>query len=128
MKYLRLLFFLLLILVISCKEKINYPTPSPDVSNDTNIKKWEKSIVNIECQSLSYTSEEINQIIENEKALNKINSVQDEIERRAALGRETSPVSGSAIYLTDKGKKYLVTARHVIYDPQESIGGPSWML
>jgi hypothetical protein len=99
---------------LSCKEK---DKPAPESSN---IKKWERSVVNIECQQLRYSAEEINQIIEAEKAQNKFSTEQDEIARRAELGRETNPVSGTAIYLTDKGKKYLVTAKHVIFDPQES--------
>jgi S1-C subfamily serine protease len=113
------LFIILSMLSTACHKK-SKPVVSGDIPTD--IKKWEKSVVNIECQSLRYSPEEINEIIEIERSRNKFNTEQDEIERRAELGRETNPVAGTAIYFTDKGKKYLVTAKHVIFDPQESSG------
>jgi hypothetical protein len=86
----------------------------------TDIRKWERSVINIECRELRYTPEEIDQLIITEKLQRKLLTEADELERKRALGRETVPVSGTAIYVTDQGKKYLVTAKHVIYDPQES--------
>lgn len=99
-------------LISSCKHK-----PKADV---TDIKKWEKSIVNLECQELRYSQDEIDRIIAAEKSQGKFLTEEQELFRRGELGRETNPVSGTAIYLTDNGKKYLITAKHVIYDPQES--------
>jgi hypothetical protein len=101
---------------MTCTQK----TASAPASTETNIPKWEKSVINIECQEIRYTPEEIDQIVIKEKAENKITSGQDELLRRGELGRETNPVSGTAIYFADNGKKYLVTARHVIFDPGES--------
>lgn len=109
-----LLVLSIFLLVSSCKRKTVIPV--------TDIKKWERSVINIECQELRYTPDDIDQIIATEKAHDKISSEEKELERRGQLGRETNPVSGTAIYLTDNGKKYLVTARHVIFDPQESKG------
>jgi hypothetical protein len=77
-------------------------------------------VINIECLELRYSPEEIDQVITAEKLQRKLLTEEDELERRSELGRETIPVSGTAIYVTDNGKKYLVTAKHVIYDPQES--------
>lgn len=77
-------------------------------------------MINIECLELRYSPEEIDQVITAEKLQRKLLTEEDELERRSELGRETIPVSGTAIYVTDNGKKYLVTAKHVIYDPQES--------
>lgn len=110
-------YFLSWILVVGCKGSPS-ENSSPPV---TDLKKWEKAVINIECQESKYTPEEIDEIILSEKAQNRILSEEDEVERRASLGRETNPVSGTAIYLSDRGKKYLVTARHAIFDPKESI-------
>jgi hypothetical protein len=77
-------------------------------------------VINIECRQLQYTPEEIDQVLINEKFRNPSLSEEEELEKRTELGRKTIPVSGTAVYLTDKGKKYLVTAKHVIYDPEES--------
>jgi hypothetical protein len=103
---------LVLLSVITCKQK-------PTVAK-TDIKRWERSVINIECQELSYTPEEIDQLIGIEKLQGKFLTDDQELERRVALGRQTNPVSGTAIYVADSGRKYLVTAKHVIYDPQES--------
>lgn len=77
-------------------------------------------MINIECRQLQYTPEEIDQLLINEKVKNPSLTEEQELERKMELGRKTIPVSGTAIYLSDKGKKYLITARHVIYDPGES--------
>ncbi len=111
--------FVSLIQVFSCKGK-NEPVPQVVAEINTDIKKWEKAVVNIECQQLKYSPEEINQLIETEKERNKFASLQDELLRRGELGRQTSPISGTAIYFTDHKKKYLVTAKHVIFDALES--------
>ncbi|HEV7782445.1 MAG TPA: serine protease [Chitinophagaceae bacterium] len=108
----RSILLLLLLSVFSCNRR-----SAPKV---TDIKKWERSVINIECLELRYSPEEIDQVITAEKLQRKLLTEEDELERRSELGRETIPVSGTAIYVTDNGKKYLVTAKHVIYDPQES--------
>lgn len=102
----------ILLALLSCKEKVSTPI--------TNIKKWERAVVNIECLELRYSPEDIDQLIATEILQDKLSTEEDELQRRAELGRETIPVSGTAIYVIDNGKKYLVTAKHVIYDPQES--------
>ncbi len=104
--------FLLLLSVFSCNKKPGIPV--------TDIKKWEKSVINIECLELRFSPEEIDQLISTEKMQRKLLTEEDELQRRTELGRETIPVSGTAIYVTDSGSKYLVTAKHVIYDQQES--------
>lgn len=110
------IYFLITVLLLSCKEKVGtIPV--------TDIKKWERSVINIECRELRYSPEDIDQVIATELLQGKIPKEDDELQRRAELGRETMPVSGTAIYVTDNGKKYLVTAKHVIYDPQESKSG-----
>lgn len=98
--------------LFSCNKK--------EASIITDIKKWERAVINIECQELRYSPEEIDQLVAAEKMQKKLLSEEEELNKRVRLGRETIPVSGTAIYITDNGKKYLVTAKHVIYDPQES--------
>lgn len=110
----RLYLLILLLPVISCSSRKPVPV--------TDIKKWERSVINIECRELRYTPEEIDQLISTEKLQKKLQTEEAELERRTELGRETIPVSGTAIYVTDSGNKYLVTAKHVIFDPQESSG------
>ena len=113
----------LALLIGSCKEK---EQPVAPASKETDIPQWEKSVINIECQELRYSQEQIDEIIIKEKAEHKFRTEQEEFLRRTELGRQTDPVSGTAIYLTDNGKKYLVTAKHVIFDPQESNAIAVW--
>lgn len=102
-----------------CRNKENVIT---QLTQDAMIRKWQKSVVNIECKKARYTSESINDIIDREKLEGKISTQEEEFARRTVLGREANAISGTALYLADSGKKYLVTAKHVIFDQQESSG------
>ncbi len=107
--------------LLSCNSR----KPGTDPVKVTDIKKWEKAVVNIECHEASYTPEEIDEIILIERSQRRIFTGEQELERRTSLGRETNLVSGTAIYFSDKGKKYLITAKHAIYDAEESRNSSS---
>lgn len=107
----------ILAVLVSCMNNAG----TKQVSSSTDIKKWEKAVVNIECRESRYTPEEIDELIAKEKLQGRLETEEEELEKRTAFGRETDPVSSTAVYLTDKGKKYLVTARHAIFDERESM-------
>src|ERR1700733_3351564 len=90
---------LLLPLVSYCQNEQIQTNP---ISTATLISKWQKAVVNLEARKEAYENLELN---------SKINSLE---EAQLITGQFT----GTAIFLKHKGKRYLITARHVLFDAE----------
>jgi hypothetical protein len=102
--------------VVSCslsKQTTNKNIPSFD--------KWEKAVLNIESVSDRYNIHEILNYIKDRKNQNKKYSELDSLNDYNELRSQIIKVSGTAIYLSEGDNRYLVTAKHVVYDKNYTI-------
>lgn len=79
---------------------------------DSSYNKCLKSVINIEVRS---TNQKVNSIINKEHYENKISETRFR-ELRDSLRAATPAYTGTAIFLEDKGKHFLLTVRHVVID------------
>lgn len=87
----------------------------------TSINKWEKAVLNIESIRDKYSLIEIEKYLNEKKVKNKNYSDSDYNKEFKLLREETETITGSAIYLEDSGYKYLITAKHVVYDKNATL-------
>ncbi|HLK30885.1 MAG TPA: trypsin-like peptidase domain-containing protein [Puia sp.] len=94
----------LLISHILFAQKIHYPV-------DSTYNKWIRSIINIECRTGN--TKKINEQFDNVHD----QASWDSATRNAnSLALSWSSWDGTAIFLEDKGRHFLLTARHVLFD------------
>jgi hypothetical protein len=88
------------------------------------VEKFKKAIVHLECAADSKSYEEQN-LKEKElnKKFNEGKLTKDELSKELMKLSRDFRVQGTAIFLQDDNKRYLVTARHVLYDAKAGVGG-----
>jgi hypothetical protein len=93
------------------------PTMASCQVNKGNSKvsyDFQHSIINIECEGRQFSTYEIGQYLaplyKDSLKRKSADSLWQELESKEVIS------SGSAIYITENGNEYLVTAKHVIYD------------
>lgn len=85
------------------------------ITIDSSIKYWNKSVVNLECINPHYTLTQVEQIINGLKLdTTKKISTTDLQRYRIQLSQTKDVVTGTAIFVSDGEKKYLVSAKHVL--------------
>jgi hypothetical protein len=76
-----------------------------------NLDKWEKAVVNIETEGNFYTQHYMDSVL---KTAGNDSIQLDSI--RKAFAKATVSYTGTAIYVRDKNRRYLITAKHVLLD------------
>jgi hypothetical protein len=115
-KFRTILFLILLNLLLSCSSSKNISNKSISA-----FDKWEKAVLNIESISDKYSIYEIFTIIQERRRQNKNYSESDSLKDYNQLREQITKISGTAIYLSDGDNRYLVTAKHVVYDKNYTI-------
>jgi len=109
-----LLVLIIPLIVYSCKSTNNLQ--GQKIAQDSIIKKWQNAVVDIECKQEKYSPLEIekimNQVIKEDSNIKHLRF----LDIRDSLKKVITTLSGTAIYLADNGNKYLITAKHVVYD------------
>lgn len=78
------------------------------------VRGWERAVINIETESAKYYEHEQDSIF---KAMLKgREGTQQLVDSAASVMNATSISTGTAIYIKFNGRKYLLTAKHVIFD------------
>lgn len=80
---------------------------------DKNFNAWRKAVFNIEVESFQYPKYYIDSLYALKKSKGGSASELDSINR---LFQHSIMGTGTAIYIQYKDRKYIVTAKHVIYD------------
>jgi V8-like Glu-specific endopeptidase len=93
------------------------------VNSKSFIKILEKSVVCLEADQQKYSEIQIDQYINN---ISKSDTTHKNSDRyysnlRFDLLTQRTTISGSAIFVDDNGKKYLITAKHLLIDPQRTF-------
>lgn len=79
-----------------------------------NIDLWKRAVVNVETESLIYSNYMVDSILSQPSISDLTKRQIDSL--RKVLSRQTTIRTGTAIYIKYQGRKYLVTAKHVLYD------------
>lgn len=103
---------LILVLVFS----YSYGQKNKKIPQDSVIRRWQKSVFNIESSHEKYTLLELDQLYEKFIKANPNYSFPDSIRFMQSLRDQFVKVSGAATYIADGDKRYLITAKHVVYD------------
>ncbi len=114
--FFRVTLFFMMTFLVSCalSKHITTQTSFP-------VGLWEKSVLNIESVCDRYNIYEILNFIKEKKSHIKEYSGKDSLNDYNELRSQTIRVSGTAIYLSDGDNRYLVTAKHVVYDKNFTI-------
>lgn len=112
-----LLFFLFMSFTSTC---LSQRKSNKSISQDSSIKKWANSVINLECSNELYSVPEISK----ELNLREYNAAKAGIDYSTAQRKKdfdsmsliTKIVTGTALYIYDGNKRYLITAKHVVYD------------
>lgn len=83
--------------------------------------KWKKSVIHLECaMDIEKIHEKILMDYELENKLNRGEISLDQYHEEISNGFELKRSHGTAIFIIHDGKRYLLTARHVLFDKSES--------
>jgi hypothetical protein len=110
-KFLLLILFVSNVFILSC-------TSSKNIADSKTIafNNWQNAVINIESENDKYNINEILNYIKERKKLNKDYTKDDSLKDYNLLRYEVNKISGTAIYIEDGNNRYLITAKHVVYD------------
>src|ERR1035437_3059577 len=91
------------------------------VSEDSIINKWQKAVIDIASESDKLNIYPLLQFISSRKQQNKSYSLIDSLKDYDSLRSLINRTSGTAIYLADGKNRYLITAKHVVFDRNFTI-------
>jgi hypothetical protein len=85
------------------------------------MEKWKKSVIHLECATdKEHILDRVNRMKTASRELGEgIKGNEESAEEIRIVGREIR-YHGTAIFLAHKGKRYLLTARHVVWDEREA--------
>jgi len=99
--------FIFLLLLISFKGFSQAKTTKKQLGT------WEKSVVNLQCEGYVYPKYLIDSVLQSYTAKKTPKKQLDSI---SSILYQTRSFTGSAIYVKDGSKRYLITAKHVLLD------------
>jgi|GEM_PF-5715327 len=109
---------ILLLSFLVCTSFILSCTSSKNIFDKKTIafNSWQNAVINIESENDKYNINDILNYIKERKKLNKDYTKDDSLKDYNLLRYEVNKVSGTAIYVEDEDRRYLITAKHVVYD------------
>lgn len=99
------------VLAISCR-----PSKMITASSKTAIDKWGKAVLNIESVCDRYNINDIQAYLKGKRKLDSSYSFSDSVNEYKSLRYQVDTVTGTAIFLAEGNNRYLITAKHVVYD------------
>ncbi len=82
--------------------------------SEVSLDDWKKAVVNIETESSKYPQHVTDSVLTSLKGANLRQTYVDSLKREY---QSSVLWTGTAIYAVYKGRTYLITARHVLFDP-----------
>jgi hypothetical protein len=82
-----------------------------------DLQKWKKAVIHLECRTHSESDKEhTERVAELRERLKKGEITRQQLAEGESTGVRDVRSWGTAIFLEDNSRRYLVTARHVLYD------------
>lgn len=90
---------------------------------DDNIDKWKRAVIHLECATNSISHEDSHKEFMEAVQLRKDQKITEEeyvnLIKKSSVSRDIR-YNGTGVFVKVKGKRYIVTARHVLWDELEA--------